>query len=94
MRGYYCQLISDNARNATSLFALTKKDVTWEWTDDCEESFQARKVALFESTVMGHPSANDIYILLCTYTWNYAFGDILYQLGEQGIKWPIEYLSA
>ena len=63
MTGYYRQLIPDYARKATALYALTKKDAEWQWTETESQGFESLKTALCDPTVMAHPKVNDPYIL-------------------------------
>ena len=93
MTGYYRQLIPEYARKATALYALTRKDATWQWNEAETQGFESLRQALCESTVMAHPRVNDPYILY-TDACNYALGGILCQIDEQGIERPIQYLSA
>ena len=63
MIGYYCQLIPDYAWKATALYALTKTDAEWQYTEAESQGFESLITALCDPMVMAHPKVNDPYIL-------------------------------
>ena len=52
---YYRRFIKDFAKMARPLTELTKKDVKFAWTDECEHAFQKLKERLTSTDVMGYP---------------------------------------
>ena len=62
--GYYRKFIprfSDIARPMTN---LTKQDVAFEWTIQCQASFEMLKEALITSPILKYPDPNKAYTLL------------------------------
>jgi len=43
LTGYYCRFVQNFSKIATSLTNLTRKVTKYEWTKQCEESFQELK---------------------------------------------------
>ena len=52
---YYRRFIKDFAKIARPLTELTKKDVKFAWTDECEHAFQKLKEKPTSTDVMGYP---------------------------------------
>ena len=52
---YYRRFIKDFAKIARPLTELTKKDVKFTWTDECEHAFQKLKERLTSTEVMNYP---------------------------------------
>ena len=50
MVGWYRKFIPNFATIAKPLFNLTKKDVKWDWTDECEKAFITLRDALTTTT--------------------------------------------
>jgi len=40
---YYRRFVKDFARISSPLHAMTKKNVSFQWTDDCQEAFETLK---------------------------------------------------
>ena len=55
---FYRRFIKDFAKIASPLHALTKKDVEWIWTDDCETAFNSLKRSFTTEPVLHYPDAN------------------------------------
>lgn len=53
--GYYRAYVMAYATRAYPLNGLLKKDVVWEWTDDCEIAFKDLKEALATSLILKPP---------------------------------------
>jgi hypothetical protein len=49
MAGWYRKFIKNFSHIAKPLYELTKKDVKWHWTDECEKAFQTLYVMLLPS---------------------------------------------
>ena len=54
--GYYRRFVKDFSTIAAPLFALMKKGVTWEWTDECEEVFEGLKAELISKPILALPT--------------------------------------
>ena len=80
------------------LTALTKKDkqtgqpVTFEWSTQCEESFQKIKEMLISSPVLVPPDLDKDFFLWVD-ACEEGFGAILEQTSEDGLRHPVAYAS-
>ena len=91
MSGYYHQLVPDYARISHPLIQLIKKGVQWQWTKDCQNSFDKLKEILTSDIVLAYPQTDRPYKLY-TDASNYAVGAILVQEDDSGIERVIHYL--
>ena len=79
------------------LTALTKKDkqtgqpVTFEWSTECEETFQKIKEMLISSPVLVPPDLDRLF--LWVNACEEGFGAILEQTSEDGLRHPVAYAS-
>ena len=55
LASYYCKFIRGFARIAAPLHQLTRKEHSWNWTDQCEEAFSTLKLHLISSPVLAYP---------------------------------------
>ncbi|CAA0810785.1 Uncharacterized mitochondrial protein AtMg00860, partial [Striga hermonthica] len=55
LAGYYCRFIEGFSKIALPLSQLTRKSVKFEWTDQCESSFQELKKRLASAPVLTIP---------------------------------------
>ena len=92
MTGYYRRLIDDYGRIAGPLTKLTNKFVKFEWSPECEDSFQKLKERLCKDPIVNYPNPDKPYKLY-TDACDYAIGAILVQEDENGMERPIEYLA-
>ena len=76
--GYYRKFVSKFADIARPLTALTRKDVEFEWTDICQQSFQLLKNKLLEAPILQYPDPNKSYVLF-TDASKYAWSCVLTQ---------------
>ena len=60
---YYRRFIKDFASIAAPLHRLTEKQVAFEWSEDCQEAFDALQKALTSDSLMAYPSAEGEFIL-------------------------------
>ena len=63
MAGWYRKFIPDFASIAKPLFELTKKDVEWKWTKECQAAFEKLRDALVSKPVLAVADPNKPYIL-------------------------------
>src|SRR5262249_3069956 len=77
---------------ARPLHDLTRKDVTWNWSDACQVAFESLKRAITSTPVLIFPDENKPYKVEADSS-NFATGAVLSQEGEDG-KWhPVAFLS-
>ena len=70
---------------------LTKKDVEFKWTAECENCFQILKVSLQEAPILRYPDPKANYTLY-TDASKYAYAEVLTQ-NIDGTDHPITYVS-
>ena len=58
--------------------SLTRKDVEFEWTEVCQQSFDLLKNKLLESPILQYPDPNKPYVLF-TNASKYAWSCVLAQ---------------
>lgn len=58
MCNYYAKFVRAYANTAAPLYALLRKDVTWEWAVAQQRAFEALKHALCEAPVLALPNFN------------------------------------
>lgn len=63
LSSYYRRFVSNFARVASPLHALTRKGAEFEWTNECEVSFQALKEKLTSAPVLAYPSFERPFVL-------------------------------
>jgi hypothetical protein len=89
---YYRRFISDFTTKALPLLSLTRKDVTFSWNDDCQNSFACLKDALMTAPVLKMPDYSQPF-----YIWpdasQLAMGGVLTQKEDDHHR-PIAFLSS
>ena len=97
--GYYRKLIPKFSDVARPLTNLTKKDVPFEWTPECQQTFQLLKDLLMAEPILKYPDPNKPYVLY-TDASKYAWSCVLtqeYEYEDEGklkkIHHPITYAS-
>jgi len=63
MVGYYHRFVRDFSKTALPLTRLLCKDHKFEWTVDCEESFQELKQQLVTTPILTIPEGNEGYVV-------------------------------
>ncbi|KAL5570097.1 hypothetical protein UlMin_026672 [Ulmus minor] len=63
MAGYYRRFVEGFSRIARPLTMLTRKNVRFTWTEDCEKSFQELKKRLTTAPVLAIPSGNNGFVI-------------------------------
>ena len=89
---WYRKFIPNCADLQRPLINLTKKSVVFEWSKECQESFEKLRDALISAPVLMIADANKHYILH-TDASDYAMGAILMQEDENSELHPIAYAS-
>ena len=97
--GYYCKFVPRFSDLAQPLNALTRKNVVFEWTPVCQESFEMLKTSLMKEPILTYPDPSLPYVLL-TDASKYAWACVLTQekihaMEEKEVKilHPITYMS-
>ncbi|XP_020524395.1 uncharacterized protein LOC110007476 [Amborella trichopoda] len=57
--GYYLRFVEGFSKIVLSLTCLTQKEVKFEWSDDCEASFQELKKRLTTAPILTLPEGNE-----------------------------------
>ena len=89
--GYYRKFVPRFADISRVLTHLTKKDVEFKWTAECENCFQILKGSLQESPILRYPDPEANYTLY-TDASKYAYAGVLTQ-NIDGTDHPITYVS-
>ena len=97
--GYYCKFVPRFSDLAQPLNALTRKNVAFEWTPVCQESFEMLKTSLMTEPILTYPDPSLPYVLF-TDASKYAWACVLTQekthdIEEKEVKilHPITYMS-
>ena len=88
---YYRRFIHDFAVVAQPLHFLTRKNVPFCWTDECQQAFEELKRRLVSSPILALPADEGQYIL-DTDASAYAIGAVLSQV-QEGQEKVISYAS-
>jgi len=91
LSGYYRKFIENYSSIARPITNLLKKDVKFNWSEECEKAFGKLKHALCTEPVLQYPDFTKEFILT-TDASGKALGAILSQ-GEIGKDLPIAYAS-
>lgn len=92
MASYYSKFIKDFASIVRPLVNLTKKDITFNWTTDCQDAFQKIKELLTGPEIMSFPIMEGEFVL-DTDASNYSIGAVLSQV-QDGQEKVIAYASS
>jgi hypothetical protein len=65
LAGYYCRFIENFSKIARPMTNLLKKTQEFEWTPDCEKSFQDLKKRLTTTPVLALPDISKDFIVYC-----------------------------
>ena len=97
--GYYRKFVPRFSDLARPLNALTRKNVEFEWTQVCQESFDLLKVSLMTEPILTYPNPNLPYVLF-TDAGKYAWACVLTEEKthisegkEIKVLHPITYMS-
>ena len=97
--GYYRKFIPRFSDLAQPFNALTRKNVSFEWTPICQECFESLKISLMTEPILTYPDPNLPYMLF-TDASKYAWACVLTQekthmIEEKEVKFlhPITYMS-
>jgi hypothetical protein len=88
---FYRRFIDDFAERSKSLYALIKKDVKWEWTKTCSESYKYFIRVITSEPAMAQPIIGLPFIVYSDGS-RFAIGGVLTQI-QNGAECIIEYAS-
>jgi len=91
LAGYYRRFIRNYGQIAKPLTSLLKEDVTFRWTDLCQQSFEQLKDLLTQAPILLYPDFSKTFNLTCD-ACDYAIGCVLSQ-GPIGKNLPIAFAS-
>ena len=92
MCGYYRRYVPNFAYIAAPLVDLTRKNMQFRWSGDCQKAFDFLNTKLTESPILVHADLTKPYRLYPDAS-DYAIEAILAQIGENGEEHVIHYLS-
>ncbi|KAL5573844.1 hypothetical protein UlMin_023441 [Ulmus minor] len=88
MAGYYRRFVEGFSRIAGPLTMLTRKNVRFIWTEDCEKSFQELKKRLTIAPVLAIPFGNDGLVIYTLYGRKCRSPIHWHETGEQKFMEP------
>ena len=65
LAGYYRRFVQSFSTIAAPLTRLTRQDVSFQWSDECEESFQKLKTLLTSAPVLTLPEEDLDFTVYC-----------------------------
>ena len=81
--GYQRIFIKHFSKIAAPLTCLTKKEVTFEWTNECTQAIQMLKKMLTEEPVLWQPMMDKPFFLEVDVS-DYTTGAVLFQKDKEG----------
>ena len=63
LAGYYRRFVKGFSTISSPLTKLTRKDVQFVWTEECEKSFQEQKTRLTTAPILALPSGNGGFVV-------------------------------
>ena len=90
--GYYRRYICNFAELALPLTDLLKKGKNFDWTRECEDSFQSLKKVLCSYPILRAPNFSKPFKLACDAS-DLAAGSALLQEDDEGVDHPIAFYS-
>ena len=97
MVGYYRKFISRFADAARPLTRLTRREVKFEWTKDCQEGFEYLRTCLMRDPILKYPDPSKRYVIFTDASDQAAAGVLCQEYTDidgKTIELPIAYLSA
>ena len=89
LTGFYRKYIKHYAIIAQPLYNLTKKDVTFKWSDECQEAFDKLKNHITSESILAFPDFNKPFVL-ATDASKLGIGACLSQVQDGEMK-PIAF---
>ena len=92
LSSFYRRYVKNFSQIAQPLHSLTRKDVPFRWTEDCQQAFETLKKKLTEAPVLAYPSFQKPFVVE-TDASHQGLGAILSQEQEDGSIHPVAYAS-
>ena len=92
LSGYYRQFIKNYAKIALPLIQLTRKDIKFEWNQECQKAFDYLKQQLTSEPILQFPDFKQHFILY-TDASDFGLGAVLAQRPHNGKETVIGYAS-
>ena len=92
LSGYYRQFIKNYAKIALPLIRLTRKDIKFEWTQECQKAFDHLKQQLISEPILKFPDFTQHFVLY-TDALDFGLGAVLAQRSHNGKETVIGYAS-
>ena len=89
---FYRRFIKGFSNIVAPLVALTRKDTSYRWTNDCENAFRCLKTAFTSAPILQHFDP-DREIIVETDASDYVSGGILSQYDNEGRLHPVAFFS-
>lgn len=89
---YYGKFVKNLSLNLNPLFQLLKKDVHWNWTNECDKAWEYVKKELVSSRVLVHYNPEMPLTLACDSS-AYGVGAVISHIFPNGDSKPIAYAS-
>src|ERR1700759_2310956 len=89
---FYRKFIGHYADITRPLTNLTRKDIKFEWTDDCQRAMDDLKERFLEEPILNMPDTTKQFVVE-TDASKWATGGILKQIGDDGLMHPCGYIS-
>ncbi len=93
LSSYYRRFIPEYAKVASPLHKLTRKDSTFEWSEECDKAFNKLKKLLTSAPVLVYPKFDGRGFIMATDASYSGLGAVLSQLQDDGTIHPIAYAS-
>ena len=89
---FYGKFVKDLATLAQPLYALLSKDVKWNWTNKCQQAFDAVKREVTSNSFLAHFNEHLPVKLVCDAS-SVGLGAVLAHVDDDGRERPIAYAS-
>ena len=94
LASYYRRFVQGFSKIASPLYALTAKDVVFQWTPECQEAFDCLKTFLITAPVLAYPQFGEgSEFVLETDASTSGLGAVLSQKQEDGRLHPLAFSS-